>query len=145
MVKALIIFIGVILCMLEIFNSFQWYCSELTMMGNLKQMVSSVCFLNDILYTMLAVGLLSLLHFIKKRILILILSAIIILEIIILSVNSGAAQLILILEISLGFVGKFLGIFLGILYFNKIVSIELGLVYLILGWFTINVMYPIVI
>lgn len=149
-VKILIATIGLCVYFINILIPYSWYCAELRGMGTLESIVFSHCFISNILYSMLIVGLLWILNLAKlnSKNIMMLLSIIIFIGVGLHHVNthglehSVAIQFDVILQVLKSYLGSFIGIILGILYFNKIKNIKLSLLYLVLIWMFVNIVQP---
>ncbi len=149
MVKTILIWIGVLLCIVGIYNPYQWYCSEMLGMGNLESIIFSFCFLSNWLYLMIAFGLLLWINIHQSNV-IMILVSLLLFKIYFIFFNGGSnlsddTALLAILQITKAHLGGFIGIFVSIIYFYKIKNIQKGLLVLIFLWLALHVVYPLMV
>ena len=115
MVKKILIWSISVILFFGLINPYAWYCSELTTMGNLYQIMFSECFLIKLISVFLAMVLLDYAN-IKKYWIITVALAIVIMKVLVITFNIGSFEMPILIQNFLGYIGNFVGIILGALY-----------------------------
>jgi len=119
-VKKILIWSISLIVYMGILNPYVWYCSELTSMGSVMQILMSKCFVIMIFSSLISIFLLNYIN-VRRYIIFLVLIFILIIKIVLVTVNVGMPFesikifITLITQHTMGYLGNLIGLVIGYL------------------------------